>query len=165
MLGVVPREEKQRAPVESCKRIDEKMGFCCGGFGHVASLMTKCQLASSLREQERGLPAWGTPALEDRDTWNQSSFQGREAFVSQVALLPVIKKRLQARRQLLKSQRQGDSCGECIFKNQPPWDGKIRMLETIRVQLYNLEFLSWPLKVGGKCFCLFVSFSDWETRV
>lgn len=77
--------------MESCKRIDEKMGFCCGGFGHVASLTTRCQLASSLREQGRALPAWGTPALEDRDTWNQSSFQGREAFVSQVAFLPVIK--------------------------------------------------------------------------
>lgn len=71
-----------------------------------------------------GTASMGTPALEDRDTWNQSSFQGREAFVSQVALLPVIKKRLQARRQLLESQRQGDSCGEYIFKNQPLRDGK-----------------------------------------
>lgn len=70
-----------------------------------------------------GTASMGTPALEDRDTWNQSSFQGREAFVSQVAL-PVIKKRLQARRQLLESQRQGDSSGEYIFKNQPLRDGK-----------------------------------------
>lgn len=78
--------------MELCKWIDEKMGFCCRGFGHIASLTTRCQLASSLREQERGLPAWGAPALEDRDTWNQSSFQGREASVSQVEFLPVLKK-------------------------------------------------------------------------
>lgn len=40
-----------------CKRLDGKIGFCCRGFGSIASVTTMCQLVSLYSEQVEELPA------------------------------------------------------------------------------------------------------------
>ena len=150
MLGVAPREKKQRALVESCKRIDGKMGSCCWGFGSAASLTTRCQWASPLREQVEGLPAWGSPALRGQGHLEPEQFPKRCSSCFSGSIPSCGNKEVTGEKTAARKPRT--VVASRYLKISHRGMGGIRILETTRVQLYGLECLFWPWKAGGKWF-------------